>query len=214
MMTFKQFLSEEDGDMRLEDLLRRDCTPFLNSADTRLMYRGIKGVNSATIHVVFDGEEIMVTPKNVRTDRKPKDTSMKRHEMLNNWFAKHFDVRARSETVFCVGERSIGITGEYGVPCAIFPIGEFKFIWSPRIDDLFQRILDSMPPAASVDDEQFNKWLVSLDYTDKNFIAALGSGHEIMVFCKSYYAILIGQKIGLTDKLRKMMRYETWKSHK
>jgi hypothetical protein len=130
----------------------------------------------------------------VRKDRKPSDTHIVTHRRFDRWFYQHFGIRARSEAVFCVGERGRTSTVQYGDPYIIFPIGEFKYIWSPKITDLygetsgmdFDKDEDGDPvydPDAEVD-----KVLSGYGYTDKGFATAVQSRSEVMIECDRYYA--------------------------
>lgn len=74
-----------------------------------------------------------------RTDREPTDTCREMHDLLDDIFYEKFDVHARSATVFCFS--SIEGAKHYGdYRNIIIPVGDFNYIWSPKIRDLYSHI--------------------------------------------------------------------------
>ena len=147
--------------------VKKGCKPYLNSVKkcpvTKSLYRGIVG-NQAMMS------------KRVRTNRKPKDLKQDLHEMADMLFLEHWGWRARSSGMFATGD--YGTTLPYGDSAyMVFPQGKFKFLWSPKIDDMvrinFERVSE----------------IIKNEYTDKDLCAAIASGHEIMIQCENYYAI-------------------------
>ena len=111
--------------------VRKDCKPYLREmrGAKNFLYRGT-------------GKPIKVISKfKPRTDRKPLDTSTIVHEVLDNAFKKKFGWFARSEGVFTTSNQMPG----YGKSTIFFPIGRYKYVWSPDIRDLFLE-LNSMSP--------------------------------------------------------------------
>lgn len=74
-----------------------------------------------------------------RKDREPTDMCGEVHAILDDLFYNKFKVYARSQTVFCFpsykGARQYGSKQNI-----ILPAGNFDYIWSSNIDDLFQYI--------------------------------------------------------------------------
>ena len=70
----------------------------------------------------------------------------------------------------------------------IFPIEGFQFCWSPRVVDLFDWTKDSGYLGLSVN--EFVDALAKMDYQDWDFAAAVDSGNEVMVACRSYHAFM------------------------
>jgi hypothetical protein len=67
----------------------------------------------------------------IRTDRKPKDTPLEMHQLLDKQFQKRFGIKARSNSLFCYFRNINSYLRDrsgYGVPYYIFPIGNFKTI--------------------------------------------------------------------------------------
>jgi hypothetical protein len=154
-----------------------------------------------------------------RTDRKPMDMFQDLHDSLDDAFQKKFGWKARSNVVFA-SPVSLGI---YGKPYYFFPIGPYKYIWSEKIEDLYDALsddLDYIEHRLGIDfglgehsrytsigelekdeyDSIANK-LMSF-YTDKNLEEALTHNHEIMFNCKEY--MLIDYSISPYDILEKL----------
>lgn len=79
--------------------------------------------------------------KDVRKDRKPKDTHEGVSRIIDDMFYDKFGFRPRSQGLFCFGMSSknpfLDDIIDFGQSYVIFPIGNFKFIWSPQIDDFY-----------------------------------------------------------------------------
>ena len=177
MVSFRKFIYEErstdmDEDKFIEDV-RKKCKPTLRVMNKTGYY--FNRIEMSTFGQYFK--------KETRRDRKPLDTIDEYHEAMDGWFLKNYGWRARSEnSLFVYGRK---IKDDYYV----FPIGKFKFVWSSRVKDptgVFQ--LDS-PYDATYNDELI-KFLKRSNYSDKNIIAAIKSGNEIMIQCKEYYGML------------------------
>jgi hypothetical protein len=177
--------------MQIEEALIRDCQPYLKEArslhgDERQFWRGISSndISEKTlvdvIHARLDHREAFSTPSDV-------------HHMLNRWFEKKFGWKARNG-VFAVG--NLSEANFYGTPHAIFPIGEFKYVWSPNVYDLYGDLElhlfskehpDGQPDVYTekVLDENISyfKWL------DTDLQEALGKNREVMFKCDTYIAI-------------------------
>jgi len=178
MILFNQYINEAEES--LVDLILKNCQPFLkaigNDPVKYALYRGMKS-----------GHEKYVK-KTVRKNRKSLSTLKKIHDILNDAFYKEFGIKARSECLFAVGD---SITAEdYGTVHYIFPIGKFKFYWSPKVRDLFNEIADnkisSKVPESKV--MAFAKKTVKT-YQKTDLKKAIKSRHEIMIDCKKYYAV-------------------------
>lgn len=166
-MKMRELFESDDEDMIAA--IKRDCKPFLKECRDNmvlnLMMRGMKG----------KGDEIF--KQSVRQDRKPLSMPGDKHKAFDDWSLEKFGFRARSQSVFVTG--SYDDARSYGHPYAIFPIGDFEFIWSPEVGDLFMYHTTS-----NVDFDD-------LGYKDTDLKAALELENEIMVHCKEYYAVPI-----------------------
>jgi len=118
-------MNEEIEVNDLISILKKDCKKFIKFVGLynppALVYRSIKGSNDD------------YTTRTPRTNRKPTDTPLYVQEIMDVLFYERFGWKPRSGGVFTA---TGGFEG-YGVPHVFFPIGDFKFVWSPEVRDLF-----------------------------------------------------------------------------
>jgi len=104
----------------------KDCKPFIKELTShsyvRFLYSGRKRDTDW-----FEGY--------VRSERKPRDLYIDIHEDFDKEFQKQFGYPARSNSLFCSGSQSQAY--EYGISYMIFPQGNYKFLWSPEVIDLY-----------------------------------------------------------------------------
>jgi hypothetical protein len=80
------------------------------------------------------GDPIIIK-KTTRKDRKPRDTPLLIHNIVDDILSKKFGWKPRSEGVFCV------ISGEsYHGWHHMLPVGKFSYVWSPKIEDLTKEL--------------------------------------------------------------------------
>ena len=80
----------------------------------------------------------------------------------------------------------------YGEPYLFFPIGDFKFVWSPDIDDFYDAWQDAQIKFYTLDIHS---------YIDKYLEKAIKSGNEISFNCKEYYLVDLKMRTFLEDNL-------------
>jgi hypothetical protein len=157
--------------------IKKECQPFLKAVDYQpfnkyAILRGLKNTNGE-LHV----------KKQVRLgDRKPKDTPHDLHEIINDYFTDKFGEPFRN-AMFVVG--SDRIAGEYGQQYSIFPAGNFTFLWSDQITDLYEELaIDEMSFLRNGQADQ-----VLSSYRNTDLQRAILSKHEIMIRCESYHGL-------------------------
>jgi len=110
-----------------------------------------------------------------------------------------FGWKPRSTGVFCSGSLNTALF--YGPVNSVWPIGNFKFLWSPKVSDLFSHLTDQVN---TTEHDGWSYWLDNPDglkaivdtYTDKNLPKAIDGtatdmqSFEIMIGCKEYYMVL------------------------
>ena len=175
---------ETDHEAELQDaikIIKRDCKPFLEQFEGRFLFRG------SNSFVTGKGPTKFFQKRSVRTDRKPMNTDDDIHKVTDDWFNEKFGIRGRSGAMFATG--NFGEARAYGTVYCIFPIGDFKFVWSPVVKDLFVagRDINSAKDAVP--------YLDKAGYRDTDFGKAIKSGKEIMIACKEYY-MLLAQTVG------------------
>ena len=128
-MRLNNYLNENAGIGKDEifDLIRKDCKPFLKELskcrDIRNpLLSGRKGKPS-----IFKGR--------VRKDRVPKDTPIPIHNYIDDFLEEMLGVRPRSNSVFCTTD--FGDTVPYGSPYTLFPIGKYRLVYNPDVNDLW-----------------------------------------------------------------------------
>jgi hypothetical protein len=128
------------------------------------------------------GEGIVIHKKKVRKDRKPKDMDIKTHKELNKLFHKKFGWKVRSEGLFCTG--NINEAGGYGYEFLVFPIGEFKYVWSPEIRDLYSFIEEMKGEGLEYDLQK-----IVNSYKNKSMADGIKKKMEFSIKCDEYYMI-------------------------
>lgn len=222
-MRFKQFILLEDftPEQAAERVLS-ECQPFLSKAGGKMLYRGLPP------KVITD----FFTKHSVVKDREPVDTKPIIHDAMNAAFKHMYGIKFRSDAVFCTGD--FHQAREYGNACAIFPIGEFDYLWSTKVGDAY-RFFDNGGVVHALGKDEV-MWFLDQDLRETdptfykkyaeavfNFLVAgegnylfnsgleraLDHGPEIMIHCDSYYAIYVPSKNSLPKP-----RFDASKSEK
>jgi len=162
-----EFIEKDEAEKVLNDLatsIRVKCKPWLaaiKNCSKRVVWRSIELNDNWTL-------------KKVRKNRKPLDTPTDLHYKADDYFLEKFGWKARSSGLFV--NPILGNTSGFGSDTyAVFPLKYKQFLYSPKIPDLYTKVL------------QWDKYKDT--YTDKNLCKALSDTHEIMIDCDSYYAI-------------------------
>lgn len=142
------------------------CGPFLQQAETRWanMYRGVTIATSP-----------LIEKKARLSNRVPLETSQTTHDEINEIFQAKFGHPFRNG-VFASGNLSLVST--YGITFETFPIGQFKFLWSPDVPDLYDTMEELNIKSANELDQ--------FEYRTNDLQAAIDSKNEIMVWCSGY----------------------------
>jgi hypothetical protein len=121
-MRLLEFLDKENA---LINRLRVDCSEFIN-----VLKKSNEKVWRGTHHSIGGIQKFVP-----RSDRKPKDTNIWVHNLLNKEFLKKFGWKVRNG-VFATSDKNEILIRNYGIPYLFFPVNGFKFVWSPDIGDL------------------------------------------------------------------------------
>lgn len=156
------------------EILERDCKPFLDE------------MKSNKIEPIFrSAERIKLDEKGMikklcRTDRRPVSTAVSVSNQLDQLFLDKFGVKLRSNGVFTSKQKEL----LYGNPYLFFPIGNYKYYWSPSIKDLYATL-----------NLNYNKYYGKsleleklIDTYQDNDLKAAGY-QEITFVCNEYYLI-------------------------
>jgi len=182
-MRLRYFLDDPKVE-ELFSVLEKGCKPFKNEiggGEVTYAYRGSKDIKKIW--------EIKVP----RSDRKPKDMPVWMQKALDDVFEKDWGWRPRLQGVFATGDDDQA--SGYGEEYIFVPIGNFEYLWSTAIDDLFTELCinndfsymhgDSKKLATYFKNEM--GWADS--YRDNDLKRAIWGGGEIMFKCKSYLMI-------------------------
>lgn len=129
----KRYKEEEytDEDFNeIIEMLENECKEFLDEVKQSKVgpiFRGAKNVD--------DTYTKGIGVKGSRIDRQPLDTRRDVSEILDICFEEKFGVKLRSNGVFA--SRLPTVASDYGRPYLFFPIGDYKYYWSPDVKDLY-----------------------------------------------------------------------------
>ncbi len=211
-MRFKQFINEESKSAEeIAAQIERDCKSYLDyirAFTNGSTYWLKRGINKKPDAPYFKAP--------VNKNRTPTDTSSKIHRILDYNLKELYGEKFRSESIFC--STKIGTASSYGYPYFVFPVGEWKYCWSPIVADAYsffdnhkhdtspegldkiERALGQKYSDSSYDvDISSDRWLKMIrDYlhverpykTDglKQLIES-GKSQEVMVVCDEVYYV-------------------------
>lgn len=174
--------STEADNLITKSQILSECKPYFeaihNAPMKYVLYRGVKK-NGDTISI-----------NKTWSHRTPVEMSLKVSDYVDDYFERKFGIRFRkSHSAFCISD--ISIAEKFGFPHVFLPIGEFKFSWSPIVDDM-NRYMERLQ--IKKDDEvgaieAINQSDVLSTYKNENLIGAIESLNEVMVHCQSYYLV-------------------------
>lgn len=185
-------LFESLTEPKVINLLKTGAQPFLRQ-NSGPLWRGIHLEPSAyTVEQFDDGSQITWALLKQRTNRGPLTSDAEIHKAADDWFEEKFGWRARSTGTFVTGRKTEAAS--YGRTHLIYPLGEFNFVWSPIIHDLYSSSWSRLTKDDSkLTADKAKKLVASIldngEYQNSDLHAAVRRGHEIMLDCKSYIAI-------------------------
>lgn len=188
--------------MKLRDLFEdqrslaealKDCEPYLNlpGAKHGMLFRGLRG-GSLESYILDKQTGLRWKNMKTRRDRIPADTPARYSKLADDVLHAEFGWYPRSEGTFATG--SIKDTHEYGIPHIMIPIGPTRFVWSPKVKDLYVSLFQNLssPLFRAPDEESGLMWtdaVAAAGYKDTDLGAAIRSFNEIMLDCDRYLAI-------------------------
>jgi len=164
-------LNEIEEKIKWQSIVKRDCKPYLKERG-QVLYRGMDTASNKPIK------------KQVRLDnRSPAGSTVEVHAILNTYFDTMFGHPFRNGLFVSGKENDVRLYGEIHI---IFPIGDFDFLWSPVVSDLYG---DADWNEDETDAKVISNEVHQNKYQTTDLKAATKSGNEIMIWCKEYYAI-------------------------
>lgn len=172
------------------ETVKTDCIPYLKEINYEIKeYQLLRGVI---------GQPKNYIAKTVRLEnRKPKDTSQELHDKINEYFEEKFGSPFRN-AIHVTGDFSQAFEyahGGYksGEVYVIFPVGEFKYLWSQEVADMLDVIFEHGLQGSSAfwDDGEFEIFAENVlsDYKTTDLTMAIKLGNEIMMRSTEYYGL-------------------------
>ncbi len=165
MSRLRYYLIEGDPEYwdGLKHNLLSKCKSFIKEIKSanRLIYRGSKRN--------IDLFKILNSHVDYRT---PKDMDSYMHDELNYWFEKKFGWKVRNG-VFVTSKLSDA--NQYGKAYIFFPIGEYKYVWSDVINDLYHyRENGKLNTSEELEDMYYNdddiRYLIKYDIVENSIM--------------------------------------------
>lgn len=191
-MKFKKYITEiTDDDMAdsIAKKLKKDCMPFIKE----MKANNLQGWFYRATDNYYN---FISKPIKPRKDRRPRNTVKELHNYLNMWFKKKFGWKPRSEGVFASSDRN-QLEFLYGEPFLFFPIGNYKYVYNPKVRDIFMYLDERWTGSSDMDGwtpELAEKMKKDIDdlmfyYTNKNLGKAYANIVEVSFKCNSYYLV-------------------------
>ena len=181
-------------------LIKRDCQPYLSQVKDPMMLR--RGVARKGDRMAFGKKQAHLTGRN------PRGVQMKKHhEAVNKYFTSEFGLPFRNGVMASGDQMMVGV---FGTDVAVFPIGEFKFLWSPNVRDLNDQII--MKWADEVlhsnlhrrkEESKLIDLISNSGYQTTDLQAAIESKNEVMIWVEEYYTLDNNVDRDLVKKLLK-----------
>jgi len=162
--------------MKVIVTIGQECRPYLNQVSNPLgLFRGVDGGGKAI-------------KKRIRLDdREPQGMSRRTQSKVNRAFTDKFGAPFRN-SMLCTGDENEAEA--FGNLYSVFPIGDFKFLWSPEIYDLnniLWNIEEEQGDVIELDD--IIKIVNDGNYKTSDLEDAINSRNEIMIRGQGYYGI-------------------------
>lgn len=179
--------------MQIEEALIRECSKYFHECglldENNQLWRGMHLDGKGFIRVDARKEK-----------REPLHTPVAAHDIMNNFFKEKFGWAAR-DGMFATGSRSLA--SQFGPLHAVFPIGDFNFLWSPEIKDATADFyIGDFNNEQWEEDEGliagFESKLAHTKWKTDDLPAAINSKGEIMIDCDAYF-VLSADKIDEID---------------
>jgi len=134
MKTYENFLLKNNFNIFIKDI-ERDCKFYLS------MLKG-KNKDKLLLRATYEFSDPL-KKFDMLKDRKPLDTPIDIHNILNSYFKKKFGWNVRNG-VFAYITNEIVDVMEYGEPYIFLPIGNFEYVYSDKIVDLTRHISNNL----------------------------------------------------------------------
>lgn len=191
-MRYIQYLNEDTDQNTKEELhdilivIYKRCKPFIND----LINQGWNKNDDLLISGRNSRDPIIY--KDIRKDRRPKNTAPIRSAVYDEIFNELFHIRFRSNAIFCSGD--LHQANGYGNNTyLIFPFGKYNIIWSNKVRDMYDNMYIMKIESeydynygSSKELTQDIKSFIKSAYNQGEIVKALRSENEIMLHTKEY----------------------------
>lgn len=193
MNTFIQYLIEQQQDYKTAvETVYHDCHPFIKeirySPRNYSLFRGMQSIPLT--------DQQIITHSQVRQQRQPRTTPNDIHQLLDQFMQIKFGHPYRSQSLIATGFGPVA--AHFGHPYVVWPVGDFTFLWSRKINDLWherpdmKELIEQLQQAFNHEKriemkKQLTQIYKQFKFTTQDLPKAVLSGHEIMINCDSYY---------------------------
>lgn len=177
--------------LQIEETLVKECADYFHEMKGKIrgfnqLWRGTTDVSANT------PMEMLKAYKN----RQPANTAPIVHAMLNAWFVEKVGWPARNG-VFATGLSSIAsqYAGERNQDFAFFPVGNFEYVWSASIGDLYAdldlEIFDSTDSYFDPENDEnlLRTNLNQFKWNTTGLDHVVGKNIEVMFNCEEYVLV-------------------------
>lgn len=161
-MRFNNYINEDQKDKHMQlsekilDYIQNNCKKYIKEyiRNGKLLWSGRKK------------KEPYYNIKKIRKDRRPTDTPIRIHNLLDDYFEKHFGVRLRSNSLFCYTNMYDVL--KYGEPYLICPVGDYETYYHPKVHDLYVQMKQLVLKNIEIDDFDMKSYDVNVIIYDKH----------------------------------------------
>lgn len=140
-----------------------------------------------TSNPIYRGMEIPQGPDRIIASGKRYGfDDLQREEyvhLCDQWMTEKFKYPYISQGIFTTGNKTLA--GAYGELHIVLPIGQFEYVWSPKVEDQID-IEDEWGDGDQSPESLFSM-LDNAGYTNGGLGQAVSTGHEVIIRCERYF---------------------------
>lgn len=183
----KPFATADDYAKECVTWMNKHCAPWLELAGDQIVYRGIRYTDRPS--GVFG-----VVP--IRHDRRPMDSPLVYHEMLNAAIAQAGLKADRSNSAFVTNINKL--SGDYGDSMVVMPVDDFHYTWNTISRDAYSDKYE-IARHAGVEFSELDIWDSNKNEYPEQVVAA--ARKKFVDFISKYYQGDEGTYSGLQEAI-------------